>query len=225
MNEILFKSATAVAGMLRRKEISSTAVTEMLLTQIDSVNSALNAVVELRSEEALREAGDTVGSTLNLDELLRLIMTSAAELLRAETSSLLLLDEDAGDLIIHVATGESGEQVAQQRVPAGKGIAGWVLEQGEPAVVANPREDSRFFPGMDEATGFETRNILALPLKVRDRTVGVVEVINKHEGGFTDTDRELAAALANQAAIAIDNAQLYAKLADAVVTSRMSYRL
>jgi GAF domain-containing protein len=78
---------------------------------------------------------------------------------------------------------------------------------------------------MDEATGFDTRNILALPLKVRDRTVGVVEVINKHGGGFTATDQELAAALANQAAIAIDNAQLYAKLADAVVTSRMSYRL
>jgi amidase len=57
VNEILFKSATDVAGMLRRKEISSTALTEMLLTQIDSVNSALNAVVELRSEEALREAG------------------------------------------------------------------------------------------------------------------------------------------------------------------------
>ena len=184
-----------------------------------------NGQDELQALRRIIEITGLLNSTLNLDELLRLIMSSAAELLRAETSSLLLLDEDAGDLIIHVATGESGEQVAQQRVPAGKGIAGWVLEQGEAAVVENPKDDPRFFPGMDEATGFETRNILALPLKVRERTVGVVEVINKHEGGFTDTDRELAAALANQAAIAIDNAQLYAKLADAVVTSRMSYRL
>ena len=100
------------------------------------------------------------------------------------------------------------------------------MEQGEAAVVENPREATRASsPRMDEATGFETRNILALPLKVRDRTVGVVEVINKKEGAFTEDDQELARALANQAAIAIDNAQLYAKLADAVVTSRMSYRL
>jgi GAF domain-containing protein len=180
---------------------------------------------EIQALRRIIEITGLLNSTLNLDELLRLIMTSAAELLNAETSSLLLLDEDAGDLIIHVATGESGEQVTQQRVPAGEGIAGWVVEKGEPTVVENPRQDPRFFAGMDEATGFDTRNILALPLKVRDRTVGVVEVINKHEGGFTATDQELAAALANQAAIAIDNAQLYAKLADAVVTSRMSYRL
>jgi GAF domain-containing protein len=180
---------------------------------------------EVQALRRIIEITGLLNSTLNLDELLQLIMTSAAELLNAETSSLFLHDEEAGDLIIHVATGASGEQVVQQRVPAGKGIAGWVMQEDEPAVVENPREDARFFPEMDEATGFETRSILALPLKVRDRAVGVVEVINKREGSFTQADQELASALANQAAIAIDNAQLYAKLADAVVTSRMSYRL
>src|SRR3954468_19701698 len=140
---------------------------------------------EVQALRRIIEITGLLNSTLNLDELLQLIMNSAAELLNAETSSLLLHDEDAGDLIIHVATGESGEQVAQQRVPGGKGIAGWVMEHGEAAVVEDPREDERFFAGMDEATGFETRNILALPLKVRERTIGVVEVINKHEGGFT----------------------------------------
>ena len=64
-----------------------------------------------------------------------------------------------------------------------------------------------------------------MPLRVRDETIGVVEVINKRDGSFSEMDAELAQALANQAAIAIDNARLYAKLADAVVTSRMSYRL
>jgi len=180
---------------------------------------------EIQALRRIIEITGLLNSTLNLDELLQLIMNSASELLDAETSSLLLHDEDAGDLIIHVATGASGEQVSQQRVPAGKGIAGWVMEKGEAAVVENPKDDPRFFAGMDESTGFETKNILALPLKVRDRTVGVVEVINKREGGFDDTDQQLASALANQAAIAIDNAQLYAKLADAVMTSRMSYRL
>ena len=184
-----------------------------------------NGQDEVQALRRIIEITGLLNSTLNLDELLQLIMNSAADLLNAETSSLLLHDEDAGDLIIHVATGESGEQVAQQRVPAGKGIAGWVLENDKPAVVDDPKSDPRFFAGMDETTGFETRNILALPLKVRDRSVGVVEVINKRDGSFTETDQQLAGALANQAAIAIDNAQLYAKLADAVVTSRMSYRL
>jgi GAF domain-containing protein len=78
---------------------------------------------------------------------------------------------------------------------------------------------------MDQAIQFETRNMVAVPLTVRDQTIGVVEVINKREGAFTDKDLELAGALANQAAIAIDNARLYARLADAVVASRMSYRL
>lgn len=178
--------------------------------------SALKRIIEITG---------LLNSTLNLDELLQLIMSSAAELLHAETTSLLLFDEEAGDLVIHVATGESGESVEQQHVPAGQGIAGWVLEQGKPAIVENPREDPRFYAGMDEATGFETRNIAALPLKLRDRTIGVVEVINKRDGAFTEQDQELAGVLANQAAIAIDNSRLHAKLADAVVTSRMSYRL
>ncbi len=186
---------------------------------------AKNGRDEVQALKRIIEITGLLNSTLNLDELLQLIMSSAAELLDAETSSLLLLDEDEGDLIIHVATGEPGEQVEKQRVPAGQGIVGWVVERGEVAVVDNPKDDPRFYKAMDEASGFETRNILALPLKVRDRTVGVVEVINKRGGSFTDTDQELAGALANQAAIAIDNAQLYAKLADAVVTSRMSYRL
>lgn len=178
--------------------------------------SALRRIIEITQ---------ALNSTLNLDELLQLIMSSASELLGAETSSLLLLDEEAGDLVIHTATGASGAQVEKQHVPSGQGIAGWVLEKGETTVVDDASKDDRFYKAMDEASGFQTRNMLALPLKVRDKTIGVVEVINKKDGSFSEQDQDLASALANQAAIAIDNARLYAKLADAVVTSRMSYRL
>jgi len=180
---------------------------------------------EVAALKRIIEITGALNSTLNVDELLELIMSSAAELLEAETSSLLLLDEESGDLVIHIATGEPGEQVERRRVPPGKGIAGAVLESGEPTVVADAKNDPRFYGVMDQASGFETRNMLALPLKVRDQAIGVVEVINKRDGDFTDADEALAGALANQAAIAIDNARLYAKLADAVVSSRMSYRL
>ena len=186
---------------------------------------AKNGQDEAAALRRIIEITQALNSTLNLDELLQLIMSSASELLGAETSSLLLLDEEAGDLVIHVATGESGAQVEQQRVPAGQGIAGWVLEKDEVTVVDDASKDERFYKAMDEASGFQTRNMLALPLKVRDKTIGVVEVINKRDGSFGEQDQDLALALASQAAIAIDNARLYAKLADAVVTSRMSYRL
>jgi phosphoserine phosphatase RsbU/P len=176
--------------------------------------------------QRLMEITASLNSTLNVDELLGLIINSAADLLGAETASLLLVDEETGELIVQVATGEPGEEAMRQRVPAGQGIAGWVVEQGEPVIVDDPSSDSRFYEGMDQAIGFETRNLVAVPLKVRDRVIGVVEVINKQgDDGFDQSDADLAGALSNQAAIAIDNARLYAKLADAVVTSRMSYRL
>lgn len=183
-----------------------------------------NARDEVAALKRIIEVTGLLNSTLDLDELLLQIMSSAAELLDAETSSL-LLSEESGDLSIMTATGESGEQVTRRQVPAHKGIAGWVVDNNEIAVVESPKDDPRFYAVMDQAIRFETRNLVAVPLRVRDETIGVVEVINKRDGSFTEMDVELAQAFANQAAIAIDNARLYAKLADAVVTSRMSYRL
>ncbi|MGH3105097.1 MAG: GAF domain-containing protein [Gaiellaceae bacterium] len=177
---------------------------------------ALRRIVEITAH---------LNSTLNLDELLGLIMGSAAEILGAETSSLLLAEEESDELRIAVATGEEGASVLDTRVPAGQGIAGWVMEHGEPLVVNDPKADGRFYAGVDEKTGFETRNILAVPLRAKGRAIGVVEAINKREGGFGEQDTRLALALSDQAAIAIENARLYSRLADAVVASRMSYRL
>jgi GAF domain-containing protein len=173
--------------------------------------------------ERLLELSTLLNSTLKLDELLGEIMGAATELTGAETSSLLLLDEEAGELTVEVATGAPGEAVMREQVPSGQGIAGWVVEHGEAVAVDDPKEDPRFYGGIDEKTGFETRNILAVPMKTRERTIGVIEVINKRDGSFDDRDEKVAAALAAQAAVAVDNARLYGKLADAVVTSRMSY--
>jgi GAF domain-containing protein len=179
---------------------------------------------EVRRLSRLVAIAEELNSTLKLDELLTLIMNSAAELLDAETSSLLLLDDETGELTVEVATGAPGPAVERQRVPPGIGIAGWVVGNDEALVVDRPREDARFYGGIDEKSGFETRNMLAVPLRTKERVIGAVEVINKREGGFAEKDVTLATALANQAATAIDNARLYARLADAVVTSRLSYR-
>jgi len=187
-----------------------------LRSQLDVEVGRLNRLVEVTGQ---------LSSTLSLEELLGMILSTATELLDAETSSLFLLDEETGDLTVEVAAGEPAESVVKQRVPAGEGVVGWVVTNGEPAVVEDPTGDDRFYHGVDEKTGFETRNLLAAPMRTRERTIGVVEVINKRSGAFVDRDVEVAVALAGQAGIAIDNARLYARLADAVVTSRLSYRI
>ena len=190
---------------------------EELQRQLQEEVGTLNQLIQVTTQ---------LNSTLNLNALLQLIMTSAAELLHAETSSLMLVDEETQELTFEVATGEPGEEVVKYRVPPGQGIAGWVVENAKPLVIDNPSEDSRFYGTIDKSIGFETRDILAVPLIVKDRVIGVVEVINKKDApGFSQKDLELAVALTNQASVAIDNTRMYARLADAVVTSRLSYRL
>ncbi|HEU5330927.1 MAG: GAF domain-containing protein [Thermomicrobiales bacterium] len=181
---------------------------------------------ERQARQALVEASLRLNSLLNLPELLGAIMESATALLGAETSSLMLLDETTNELTFSVATGEAGGNVKDLRVPADRGIAGWVLQHDQTAVVDDVASDQRFYGQIDQSSGFQTHSMLAMPLKIRDKAIGVVEVINKRgDGKFSERDQELANALAAQAAVAIDNARLYQQLADAVVESRMSYRI
>ncbi len=191
-----------IAGLLRRMEVH-----EGALARIIEITASLN-------------------STLKLETLLDLVMSSTAELLGAEASSLLLVDEDTGELVFEVLAREDEEHLGGRRLPPGQGIAGWVVEHGEPVVLGDPSADPRFHAGIDEVTSVRTRSLLAVPLEVRGRIIGVVEIINQRDdAGFTDDDVALAVTLSHQAAIAIDNARLYARLADAVVTARISYRL
>jgi len=181
---------------------------------------------EQRARRALVEASVRLNSLLNLPDLLKATMTSAAELLNSETSALLLLDEETNELVFEAAAGGPGEGVREMRVPSGQGIAGEVLQSGKAVIVEDAANDPRVYKAIDQATGFTTRSILAVPLSLRDRAIGVVEILNKKGNArFDERDQDLARALAAQAAVAIENARLYKKLADAVVESRMSYRL
>jgi GAF domain-containing protein len=164
-----------------------------------------------------------LNSTLNLDELLALIMSSAAELLEARAGSLLLLDEGTGELVFKVATADP--QLVGQRIPGDKGIAGQALQGRQPITIADTAADDRVNRQVDQATGTTTESLVAVPLLVKDRAIGVIEVMNRQTGSFDADDEQLAVALAALAAVAIDNASMYARLADAVVAARMSYRL
>jgi putative nucleotidyltransferase with HDIG domain len=175
---------------------------------------------EIRRLEALTSASSVVNSTLDLKQLLKLVMELAARTLRAEASSILLKDKATGDLLFDIATGAAADQVKTLRVPKGQGIAGHVAETGQSLLVPDCSQDVRFFKAADDKTHFVTRNIIAVPLIARGETIGVVEVLNRLGGGtFSQDDLVLLQALAHQSAVAIQNAQLFLDLQESFVAT------
>ncbi|MEK7383140.1 MAG: ATP-binding protein [Elusimicrobiota bacterium] len=161
--------------------------------------------------ELLLEVGRLLSSKLELPDLLSTVLGLASRVMDAETASLLLLDADSQELYFDVALG-LGEESAKTRLKLGQGIAGTVAQTRKAEIINEVRRDPRWSPEIDEKSGFATRSILAVPLLLKGRLLGVVEAINKQGGVFDESDREVFEAFASQASVAIDNAQLFASL-------------
>ena len=159
-----------------------------------------------------------ISQTLDFEKRIELVMEAAKELTDAEASSLLLLDKRFDELYFVCATGEAGKQVKNIRIPLGTGIAGFVAQNDEVVIVNDTSKDSRFFKGVDEKTGFKTRSILALPLKIGGNITGVVEVLNKRKGGFTEEDVSILQRLVVYAASAIEEARILDRVLTSVET-------
>ena len=162
----------------------------------------------------LNEVSQTINSTLDLDQVLNLIMNKVVEILDVEAGSLLLLDEESGDLVFQVALGSGGAKGSQLLVgrhhPMGSGIAGHVAQSGQPEIVNDAQADPRWRRDVDKDTGMATRSILCVPMMSRDRVIGVIEAINHRDGTpFQQSESDLLVAFAGQAAVAIENARLY----------------
>ena len=155
-----------------------------------------------------------INSTLNLDELLGIVMSTAEEVVEAAAASLMLLDESSHELVFRVALGEKGRELVEKfRVRMGEGIAGAVAQTGKPLIVNQPRSDPRFATRFDEATRFSSRALLCVPLRAKGRVIGVLEALNPvGREGFTEEDLELLECFADQAAIAIENARLHSEI-------------
>jgi putative nucleotidyltransferase with HDIG domain len=161
----------------------------------------------------LSQLGQILNSTLDHQEVRRRAMEAATQLMKAEVGSLLLIDEERKHLCFEVALGDNEETIKKITLNLGEGIAGWVAQNGDPLIVNAPEQDPRFFKGVDDQTEFKTRNIICVPVKVKEKTIGVLEAINKKKGAdFDEEDRSLFASLADQVAIALDNARLYQEL-------------
>ncbi len=161
----------------------------------------------------LSRLGQILNSTLDHKEVRRRAMEAATQLMKAEVGSLLLIDEERNQLCFEVALGDKEETIKKITLNLGEGIAGWVAQNGDPLIINAPEKDLRFFKGVDERTEFKTRNIICVPVKVKERTIGVLEAINKKEGeDFNEEDLSLFTSLSDQVAIALDNARLYQEL-------------
>ena len=162
--------------------------------------------------QALLDVSAAVSSTLDVMDLVHITLTKAQQMVGAEASSLALLSDDAQTMHVDLALGPSRSNLLSLETPKGTGIIGWVLENGKPVAVVSAMEDRRFNQEVDRAADHVTRSVLCVPLRLRDRTVGAVEVLNKRgDIPFTRDDQDLLTAFANHAALALENALMYAE--------------
>jgi signal transduction histidine kinase len=150
-----------------------------------------------------------LASTLDLDILLDRIINAAADLTGAGAVSILLYDNAARQLFFQVATNLDQPTMRGLVVPLDGSIAGWVVTNRQPVRIANAHEDPRFYQNVEQVTRFKTGSMLVIPLITKDKIVGVLEAINKHEGDFTSDDEDLLLVLGAQAAVAIENTHLF----------------
>lgn len=148
---------------------------------------------------------------MNIQEILKQVITSTNEIFRAEAGSVALLEADGQRLVIKAAVGAGADAVRGLSVPLDKGIMGWVISHEKPALVPDVTRDPRFYHVVDETSGFQTRSILCVPMQTDGRTIGVIELMNMDPGYLSDNGLKILSVIADHAALAIENGRLLAE--------------
>ena len=181
-----------------------------------SRNSKLSGQLK-RLLAAIEASGHAILPQSNND-LLKSIVEAAARILNAAAASIILVNEKEQVLEFKVAHGSSSSDLVGQKIPLGKGIAGYVVMTGQPLAISNVRQDARFNQDFAKSTGYVPNSILAMPLKSGEQVIGVMEVLDKiNAASFGIQDMELLGMFAHQAAIAIDQSQRMDHIQDALV--------
>lgn len=165
--------------------------------------------MKLEDLQLLLEINKILITTLDLQKLLTIIVEQVAQVVQAE-ASLMLFDDRTNELFFDIALGEKGEKIKEVRLKMGEGVAGWVAEHGQSLIINDVEKDARWSPRGDEVTKYQTKSILCVPLKIKDKIIGVMEAINKiGDKGFDSYDQEVLEAYAAQASVAVENARLF----------------
>lgn len=173
-----------------------------LRQQLDTVRSYIHSLNDLYDLScSLDENTDVVG-------FLAEVLAASLESVGSYDGSLLLVDDATGELVFAVVQGQARKRLQGYRLPAGEGIAGWVLEQGKPRIVEDARLDPFFYPAVDQEMDFFTRTMTCVPLMDGDRRLGVIEAVNKTTNQlFTETDLDFLVVLAAMVSQALVKAE------------------
>ena len=166
----------------------------------------------------LNQIGRALTSSLDIGEVMHIILAKVAELLKPRNWSVLLCDPRTGELTFNAALGAGSERLANLRIQRGEGIAGWVAANNQPLLVADVSKDERFSARFDEESQFHTRSILAVPISTKGNVLGVIELVNGlSDGVFTPEDLRILSTVAEFSAIAIENAQNFRRVQELTV--------
>lgn len=186
-------------------------ITDLMCVFLD--RASLRQEVDRRKVEfsVISDVSRALSSTLNVQQIYQLLTGPIRQTLTVETLSIGLVEPVTGDIVfVDKLLGPMFERLPPVRLKRGQGIAGWVAEHQEPVIINNAYSDQRFFSGVDQRSGFRTSSMICIPLKVNERTIGVLQAINRQFGQFTNHDLELMQGLGGPLAAAIENANLHA---------------
>jgi diguanylate cyclase (GGDEF)-like protein len=186
----------------------------LLMTQ----GAGIDRARQLHELNIFHDVAKALTSSLNLDSILQTIMEKVAEYFRPDTWSLLMVDEPKDELYFAIAVGDAAEALKTVRLKMGEGIAGWVARHGEPLIVPDVYKDPRFAKRIDEMTKWKTRSIVCMPLKSRQRVLGVIQLINVGLSEFEENEIFFLNALCDYAAIAIENARAVRRVQELSIT-------
>lgn len=165
---------------------------------------------QLRMTKLLNETSQVINSSLDLDRIMQSLLTQVNSFLQVEALSIALVDANTNELVYTVGEGIGSQKIVGMRMPTNEGVAGWVVEHGESAMVNDTVNDPRFSMMGDERTGHKTYAIIVAPLRVKGKVLGTIQAVNPlNQNYFTTEDMTLLENLANLASSAVGNAQQY----------------
>jgi len=205
--------AFATLGQLRHFDDQEISVARLMASQLAAAITSFRMIEEASRREAelatLNDIAAAVTSSLDPREIYHLVMEKINQFFRVDAGSLLMLDEETGELVFVMTLEEGQEKLVGLRVPAGMGIVGDVARTQQYAIVHDVDRDPRFYRAVSDGIGYNVRSILCVPIVVKGRSIGVIELLNKRTGHFTEEEAIRLTRMAATIGIAIENAHLF----------------
>ena len=181
-----------------------------LVEALDHVRLIDKYAQKITRIQKMEEVSEALNLSGNEEDMLRRAIQAAIILVHAEAGSLLLKDDQTGELYFKMAVGEKGDLLKEVRLKTGQGIAGLVAQTGKAQLVSDAQHDVRVAHDVDLRTGFVTRNLIAVPIQMQGRVLGVLEAVNKRgHRPFSKWDLDEFSALSHQVALALEKTRLY----------------